>query len=231
MMYVLTSSVCNREGGSVLSGNRDRDRDRDKDRDAFRKLRALERYEEEREERGDDEDDDEDDDDEEETEGDEKESDANIEPNNNGVSTTASTDITPPVKSVKEWKVITDLTQIRKIVEYLGDSQEDKELIQNIVYSYLTEKKIEPEKIEKIEDKDKDVTVDTVNTGNSEEEDAEVDVTEPSDPSRQQEEEFSRPGRKVRQRWKKLQSDELQFVRFLVFVYVLTELVPGSAHE
>ena len=160
---------------------------RDVDKESFKKLRAFERYEEEREE------DDEDDDDE---ENEEKEIDIEKEKEREDVdkkdildsiigSKSISSSSAESQRPVGEWKIVTDILQIRKIVEFLGEGQHDPELAQNLVHSFLTEKKAEKEVVSSAKE---------VSSDGDEEEEA----VEPQAEANRAEEEPSRPGRKVR---------------------------------
>jgi hypothetical protein len=160
---------------------------RDVDKESFKKLRAFERYEEEREE---------DDEDEDEEENEEKEIDIEREKEReevdkkeifDGISdskNTASSSSEVP-RPLGEWKIVTDILQIRKIVEFLGEGQHDPELAQNIVHSFLTEKKAEKEVVSSAKEA-------------SSEGDEEEEAVEPQTEGNRVEDEPSRPGRKVR---------------------------------
>lgn len=172
---------------------------RDIDKEAFKKLRAFERYEEEREE-GDDYDDDDDDDIleeekiDEEVEGREKE---NISNNANTNHAHACLGATPAT----EWKVVSDVQQIRKIVEYLGEGVQDRDLSKSLVHSFLMERKADKDKDkDKDDDKDKE-GLDGDDSAASEvekEREKDKDVREPSDASGPPDEDYQqRPGRKV----------------------------------
>jgi hypothetical protein len=182
---------------------------RDIDKEAFKKLRAFERYEEEREEDDDDDDDDDDSDDDDNNDNDDddvKEESKTEEESKDIVSGSAraghahsSLETAPPT----EWKVVSDVQQVRKIVEYLGEGAQDRELSRNLVHSFLLERKTEKDKDEEKEkDKEKDKEgVDSSESAAPEEEkekEKEKDVRDstdasgPTDESTQQ-----RPGRKV----------------------------------
>ena len=120
---------------------------RDVDKEAFKKLRAYERYEEEEEEEDDD--DDESEEDEDNGNGDdmkddkikvEIEDDMRIVEKTNHINT--STAVLGKAKSVKRWKIIKDTSQIRKVYDLLGPSQQELELKQNLLHCFLSERKI-----------------------------------------------------------------------------------------
>ena len=172
---------------------------RDIDKEAFKKLRAFERYEEEREE-GDDDDDDDDVVEEEKIEDEVEGKDKDV------ISSSATTNhahaylgTTPAT----EWKVVSDIPQIRKIVEYLGEGVQDRDLSKSLVHSFLMERKADKDK-DKDKDDDKDKEVFDGNDSNSCEEekererDKDKDVRETSDASGPPDEGYQqRPGRKV----------------------------------
>ena len=183
---------------------------RDIDKEAFKKLRAFERYEEEREEGDDYDDDDYDDDDNDDDDDDiveeEKIEDEVEDKDNQIISSSAQTNhahaylgATPAT----EWKVVSDVQQIRKIVEYLGEGVQDRDLSKSLVHSFLMERKADKDK-DKDDDKDKD-GLDGNDSAASEEEkekekdkDKDKDVRDPSDTSGPPDEAYQqRPGRKV----------------------------------
>ena len=140
-------------------------RSRDVDKEAFRKLRAYERYEEEKE---DDDDDDDDDDSDEDNEnysqnGVKKEENEEIykdeiNSNDNETSITApdaiaskNNDSKIPSKSVKGWKFVRELVQIRKIYEFLGSSPGELELKQNLAHAFLSDRKIVENEVQVLE--------------------------------------------------------------------------------
>jgi hypothetical protein len=159
---------------------------RDVDKESFKKLRAFERYEEEREE--DDEDEDEEDNEEKEidVEREKEREDTDKKEIFDGISdsknTASSSSITR--RPLGEWKIVTDILQIRKIVEFLGEGQHDPELAQNLVHSFLTEKKAEKEVVSNAKE---------VSSDGDEEEEA----LEPQTEGNRVEDEPNRPGRKV----------------------------------
>ena len=179
---------------------------RDIDKEAFKKLRAFERYEEEREEDDDDDDDDSDDDDDDDDHDDDvKEEHKTEEESKDVVSGSARTGhahSSLEAAPSTEWKVVSDVQQVRKIVEYLGEGAQDRELSRNLVHSFLMERKAEKDKDdEKEKDKDKDKEgVDSSESAAPEEEKEKLkekdndptDASGPADESTQQ-----RPGRKV----------------------------------
>jgi hypothetical protein len=92
---------------------------------------------------------------------------------------------------------------VRKIVEYLGEGAQDRELSRNLVHSFLMERKTEKDKDDE-KDKDKEKEKEGVESSESaapeeeKEKEKEKDVRDPTDASGPADESTQqRPGRKV----------------------------------